>query len=206
MDLFQGCYLLPQRHHVAAEGIERRSRQVLAVVDGVNSCERVPLRKNVVDARSPKVLSNRLQWTAEDFRDPAKVRRAARRRGPQIQQRLNTRYSCSTGSRVRDERRRCLVQALAESFVIAEEKGLILLDRPAHGSAKLVSPKWRGIALVEEIRGIQHVIAKKLECRPMPLIGSGLRHNHHLPAGTFAEFRTIRVTLHVEFAHGVHAE
>src|SRR5882762_5057452 len=63
--LLQRHHLFPQSHYVTAERIERRSREVLAVVDGVNSRERIPLRKNVVDTRSPKVFSNRLQGTAE---------------------------------------------------------------------------------------------------------------------------------------------
>ncbi len=40
----------------------------------------------------------------------------------------------------------------------------------------------------------------------MPLIGSRLSNNHDLPAGPLAEFRSIRVAQHVEFAHRVHAE
>src|SRR6267142_7046907 len=72
--LLQRHHLFPQSHYVAAERIEWRSREVLAVVNGVNTRERIPLRKNVINTRGPKVFSNRLQGTAKHFGDPAKVR------------------------------------------------------------------------------------------------------------------------------------
>ena len=71
MRLLQRHHLFPQSHYVAAERIEWRGREVLAVVNGVNTRERIPLRKNVVDTRGPKVLSNRLEGTAEHFGDTA---------------------------------------------------------------------------------------------------------------------------------------
>ncbi len=71
MRLLQTEYLLAQRHHVAAERIERRGREVLAVVDRVDSPERIALRENVIDSRCPKIFSNRLQGTAEHFGDSA---------------------------------------------------------------------------------------------------------------------------------------
>src|ERR1700746_1493115 len=91
--LLQTKYLLAQRHRVAAERIERRGREVLTVVDGVDSPERVALRKNMVDTSGAEVFSNGLQWTAEHFGDSAidrsgagagrrKVKVARARRGP----------------------------------------------------------------------------------------------------------------------------
>src|SRR5260370_6730452 len=96
MRLLQCRHLFPQRYGVAAERIERRSREVPAVVDGVDSRKGMPLRKNVVDTRCPKILPNRLQGTAEHFGDTAidrsgagarssKVKVARSRRGPYIQ-------------------------------------------------------------------------------------------------------------------------
>ena len=160
----------------------------------------------MVGTRGPKFLLNRLQWAAKDFRDSAKVRRAGRRRGPQIQQWLNARHGCCPRSSIRNKRGRRLVQALSKSFVVSEQKGLIFLDRPAQGSTKLVPPKRWCIPLVEEIRCIQHVVAQKLKRCPVPLIRSRLRYNHHLPAGALAEFGSVRVALHIELAYGVHAE
>src|SRR6267143_3625172 len=69
--LLQRHHLFPQSHYVAAERIERRRRKVLAVVDGVDTSERIALRKNMIDPRGPKVLSNRLEGTAEHFGDTA---------------------------------------------------------------------------------------------------------------------------------------
>ena len=40
----------------------------------------------------------------------------------------------------------------------------------------------------------------------MPLVRSRLRQNHHLPAGPLAEFRSVRVALHVEFPHRIHSQ
>src|SRR5260370_23696695 len=133
MRLLQCRHLFTQVQHVAAEGIERRSGEVVAVVDGVDSRKRIPLREIMVHSRSPKILSNRLQRAAEDFRDPAKVRCACWRRGPQIQKRLNARHGCRPRSRVRHEGCGRLMQVLPEPFVVAEEKRLVLLDRPSPG-------------------------------------------------------------------------
>ncbi len=98
------------------------------------------------------------------------------------------------------------MQVLPEPFVVAEEKRLVLLDRPSRGSTKLVPLKRRSGTLVEEIRRIQRVVAQILERRSMPLIRSRSRHNHDLAARPFAEFGSVRVPLHVEFAHCVHAQ
>ena len=53
----------------------------VAVVDRVDSSERVALRENMVDARGRKVFSNRLQRTAKHFGDTAisRSRTSARR-------------------------------------------------------------------------------------------------------------------------------
>ena len=98
------------------------------------------------------------------------------------------------------------MQTLPESFVISEDKRIIFPDRPAHRSAKLVPPERWSISLIEEIRSVQHVVAKKLECCPVPLIRSRLRYDHHLPAGPLAEFGSVRVALHTEFADGIDTE
>ncbi len=98
------------------------------------------------------------------------------------------------------------MQALSKSLVISEEKRLFFLNRSSHGSTKLVAPKRGSIPLVEEIRRVERVVAQILECSTMPLIRSRLRRNHHLCAGPLAELSSVRVALHVELAHGVHAQ
>src|SRR5260370_3664267 len=160
----------------------------------------------MVPPHRPKILSNRLKAAAEDFRYPATVRCACWRRRLQIQKRLNARHGCRPRSRVRHEGCGRMMQVLPEPFVVAEEKRLVLLDRPSRGSTKLVPLKRRSGTLVEEIRRIQRVVAQILERRSMPLIRSRSRHNHDLAARPFAEFPSVRVALHVEFAHCVHAQ
>src|SRR5260370_4614600 len=123
-----------------------------------------------------------------------------------MQEGLNSGSGVGARSKIGHKGGGSLVQALSKSFVIPEQKRLIFLGWPSHGSAKLVPPKRWSIPLVEEIRRIQYVIAQKLECCPVPLICSRLRYDHHLPAGPLAEFGSVRVALHVEFAHLVHAE
>src|SRR5450432_3392910 len=80
------------------------------------------------------------------------------------------------------------------------------LQRTAQRTTKFISPERRRVALIEEIRSIERVVAQKFECRPMPLVRSRLRQNHYLPAWPLAEFRSVRVALHVEFPHPVHSE
>src|SRR5260370_36264100 len=126
----------------------------------------------MVHPHGPKILSNRLQWAAEDFRYPAKVRRACWRRRPQIQKRLNARHGCRPRSRVRHEGCGRLMQVLPEPFVVAEEKRLVLLDRPSPGSTKLVQLERRSGTLGEEIRRIKRVVAQILKRRSIPLIRS----------------------------------
>src|SRR5260370_5064882 len=117
-----------------------------------------------------------------------------------MQEGLNTGSGVGARSKIGHKGGGSLVQALSKSFVIPEQKRLIFLGWPSHGSAKLVPPKRWSIPLVEEIRRIQYVIAQKLECCPVPLICSRLRYDHHLPAGPLAEFGSVIVSLHTEFA------
>src|SRR5258707_2772618 len=61
---------------------------------------------------------------------------------------------------------------------------------PADGAAKLVEPK-RGFLsnnVIEEVGGVQRVIAEILEERAVKSIAPGLCHDADLPAGAGAKF------------------
>src|ERR1700730_16249213 len=105
-----------------------------------------------------------------------------------------------------NERLRSLVQVLAETLVVGKHKRSIFLNWPARGCAKLVALKRRRGALVEEVRGIQRVVAQKFVHRAVPLVASRLRREDHLAARMFAQFGAVRISLHVELAHRVDAK
>src|SRR5439155_2957146 len=71
-------------------------------------------------------------------------------------------------------------QALAKSFIVAEDKHFIFDDGTAERTAELIPLEWGGIRLsvsigilgIEEIPRIQCAVAQVLECGPMPLVRS----------------------------------
>ena len=83
--------------------------------------------------------------------------------------------------------RRCSgVFALASALIVAEDKGLILLDGPPDRASELVELKrwllrsWD----IEEVMCVEHVIAEKLKCIAMPLIRASLGGRVDNAAGT----------------------
>src|SRR5579859_6072548 len=98
------------------------------------------------------------------------------------------------------------MQVLAKSLVISEYERFFFPNRSAKRSAKLIALKWRRTALVKKIRCIERAVAQKLEHSSVELVGARLRDNQDLAAGPFAEFRAVRIALHVELAHRVHAQ
>ena len=111
-----------------------------------------------------KILMYRLRRTAENFRDSVKVGSSRRRRRPQVQKRLNTGYGRGPRLGVGDKCNGCLMQVLAETFVVAEEESPIFPERTTNRGSKLVPLKrWRG-TLIEKVRRIEVVVAQKLEC------------------------------------------
>src|SRR5712692_11586455 len=95
---------------------------------------------------------------------------------------------------------------LAEAFVVGEEEGVVGSQGTAGGGAELVALEGCSGALVEEVGGIEGVVAQEFERGAVPLIAAGLRDDDDLTAGMLAEFGAIGIALHVEFANGVHAE
>ena len=76
----------------------------------------------MVEARSSKILANRLQRAAEHFGDTAEIGRAGRRYWPQVQKRLNGNYRGAPRCGIRHKSGGGLMQSLTEAFVIDEEK------------------------------------------------------------------------------------
>src|SRR5207244_12763699 len=101
---------------------------------------------------------------------------------------------------------------LSKSWVLSEKGHLGLADRPSHGSAKLVPlERWYlgrvwSIGDVEEVPGIQSVVAQILEDGSTPLVRPRRRHDGHLCPGTFSIFGTIRLPEHVAFPHVHYAD
>ena len=99
-----------------------------------------------------------------------------------------------------------LVQVLAESFVVGEDEGLVLLHRAAQRAAELVARETRDGTAVEEIARIESIVAQELVKRSVELVGSGLGDNEHLRAGPLAELRAVGIAQHIEFAYRIHAQ
>ncbi len=95
---------------------------------------------------------------------------------------------------------------LAKTFVVGEEESLVGSERTACGSAELVALERRSGALVEEIGGIEGVVAEEFKDGAVPLIAAGLRDDDDLAAGMLAEFGAVGVALDVKFSHSVDAE
>ncbi len=47
-------------------------RMSFAVVGGINDCERIPVRKDLIDPCGSKIFTNPLVWIAERFGDSAR--------------------------------------------------------------------------------------------------------------------------------------
>src|SRR5713101_1122457 len=112
----------------------------------------------MVQPGGPKIFSNGLQGAAKHLRDPVKVRSARRSSRPQIEQWLNTGHGSPARNGVWHKRCRCLVQALAQSLVVAEQKGLVSPDRASKRAAKLVALERRSRGLVKIIGFVESVI------------------------------------------------
>ncbi len=206
MRFFKAENLFSESYLVGAEGVERGGGEIVAVVRGVDGGERILGRENVVDARGAEVFADGLQRTAENLRDAAEIGGARRRSGPEIEQRLDAGSGGGAGGCVGDEGGGGLVQMLAKAFIVGEEESLVGSERTASGGAELVALERRSGALVEEVGGVEGVVAQEFKGSAMPLVAAGLRDDDDLAAGMFAELGTIGVALHVEFAHSVDAE
>ena len=90
------------------------------------------------------------------------------------------------------------------ALVTAEIEHPVLDERAAEGRSVLVLPE-RGLRApaVEEVVGIEHLVAEKLERRPVDVVGSGLCCHLDDGATSAAELRAVVVGFHLEFLDGV---
>src|SRR5579872_1531355 len=98
------------------------------------------------------------------------------------------------------------MEALTKAFVVAEEEGLVPLQRPSQSSAKLVAFEGRVGGLSKEIPGVQHVVPDELEKIAMQLIGAGHGHDADLSARPFSVFGAVGSLEDVEFADSIYAQ
>ena len=81
---------------------------------------------------------------------------------------------------------RCGLRAhLADPLVVNEEEGLVLDDGAAEGPAKLIVVEWilRQRGVVEEVPGVQRIVAEKFGYGAVILIGAALGYDIHHGAG-----------------------
>ena len=177
----------------------------------------------MVQPHSTEIVPNRLQRIVERLRNPSEIGRARRWRRPRIDQRRNA-HKGQSGRRARTWRRADqlawqrsgtrrrighkvysgLVQMLPESFIIGEQKRLVLPHRSAQRPAKLVALKSGRGTRVEVIRRVQRIISQKFQNRSVQLVASRLRDNQNLRARPLAILRAVGIGQHVEFAHRVY--
>ncbi len=179
----------------------------------------------MVQPHGAEIVANGLQRIVERFGDSAEIGRAGRGRGPCVDQRRDAderqsrrrardsapgdqlaRQVAAARVGVGNQVHAGLMQVLAESFVIAEHEGLVLLDRAAQRDAELVALKARNGIRVEEVAGVEVVVAQEFVERSVQLIGSGLGDDQNLAAGTLAVLGAVGIGEQVEFPHRVHAQ
>ena len=92
---------------------------------------------------------------------------------------------------------------LAIAFIISENESLVLLNRTAQRSSKIIALKLRDVALIEKIAGIEIAVADELVERAVQRIRASGGHDADLGTGTLSVFGAIGIGNHVEFANGV---
>src|SRR5207247_3031378 len=85
-------------------------------------------------------------------------------------------------------------EALPQSVVDPKEEGLVLLDRPSDGTAKLITGKSRQPPVagrsfvVEEVAGIERAVSEVFKQRAMQRVRPALGDYHHLASHGHAIF------------------
>src|SRR6267154_1349115 len=88
---------------------------------------------------------------------------------------------------------------LADSFIVSEEECVVLDDRPADSSPKLVPLEGRNLAHIEIVQRVELAVAEKLVTAAMNLIRSRTRDRVDHAAGGFSIIRLIVAGQYGEF-------
>src|SRR5579862_10048995 len=147
----------------------------------------------MIQAERAEVIADGLERAVERLRDSSEIRSARRWRGPRRDEWRNpderqsrtragiwrwaddrTRKESISRVVVRHEIHTCLVQVLAELFIVAEHKCLILPDRSSQSGPELIAMKpWNGGG-VEEIPGVESVIPEEFVQRAVERVSPRL--------------------------------
>src|SRR5579859_2180983 len=90
MRFLEAYDLLPKTLDIRTVQIGAGGSEIGTVVNCVDSAKGVLLRKNVIEPRRAKVISNGLQRIVQRFRNSAKVRSTRARNRPERDERRNT--------------------------------------------------------------------------------------------------------------------
>src|SRR5262245_12400231 len=92
---------------------------------------------------------------------------------------------------------------MPQSFVGDEEKGLVPDDRAAKIAAKKIALEWRRMTRreLEEVAGIQRVIAEEFEQLAMKSVGTGASCDVNDGAGALPIFGAERRIIDLELLH-----
>src|SRR5262249_49121904 len=100
------------------------------------------------------------------------------------------------GQRVGNVRRRGRTETVTKSFVAAEEKRFVLLNRSADCASELVAFERRLLTsefVVFPLRCIQSVIPQEFKCGSMQLIGSGAGDRREDATGSTPIFSAVAI-------------
>ena len=126
--------------------------------------------------------------------------------GPQAQQGLNAGDGGRPRGGVGHQRHIAQAEHLPVAFVVGEQEGLVLLDRPAQRSPELIALEVGNLRLVEEISRVQGIVAKELVDIAVQLVGAGSGGDIDLGPGAFPIFGAVGILDDGEFLHRVHAQ
>src|SRR5260370_19244576 len=192
MSFTQASNLRPQ------ENVDQTVRIVgwrvsFTVVRCVNSRERIPVRKDLVEPGGSKVLANMLHRIRERFGDTARRSRGSQKiravgHQPQSQEWRDTCNGAGPRQGIGHEREVAQPQILPEAFVISEQEGLVFPQGPAQRSAEDIALKLRDGAVVEEVPGVQGAVPQKIVEVTVELVCAGGGHDGDLRSGTLSIF------------------
>jgi hypothetical protein len=188
------------------------------VVVGVADEELVRLAEVLVEPYLEQVLVDRLVEREAVGREAAAEVRAVRQRElvevrPHVGAHGHRDRAAARGGQdplarglVRNDRRDGLAEPLAQALVAEEEEALVLAQRPRERGAELVAAEVGLLVGIEEVAGVERVVAVVLVEAAVPGVLARLRDHVDLAAGVAAELGRVGVGLDAELAHRLGAE